>query len=185
MKKNGFMVVECIIASVVVLTVIIVLFVHVKSVSRAYEKSYSYDNVSSMYALSNFRKFLMEGNNYDRLLQNYKNNKSSNSSQCGKQYVFVSCSVFSGSSVNYCDLLLDTMGLKASGTKPRQIIFTNSNLDDLKSCGLKQDYGSLSSTLVDYILSMGVTEGKDKYMLIAEFNDKTLAAIQVYRSSEV
>ena len=44
MKKNGFMVVECIIASVVVLTVIILLYTQVKSVSRTYTKSYNYDN---------------------------------------------------------------------------------------------------------------------------------------------
>ena len=58
MKKNGFMVVECIIASVVVLTVIIILYTQVKSISRNYNKSYNYDNVTSLYALANFRKFL-------------------------------------------------------------------------------------------------------------------------------
>ena len=76
MKKNGFMVVECIIASVVVLTVIILLYTQVKSVTRAYTKSYNYDNVTSLYALSNFRTFLLNDDNYDRLLTKYFENSS-------------------------------------------------------------------------------------------------------------
>ena len=183
MKKNGFMVVECIIASVVVLTVIIILYTQVKSISRNYNKSYNYDNVTSLYALANFRKFLLNGNNYDKLLTNYNVNKINNTSNCGKN--FVSCNTFDGASVNYCDMILDTMGLTTSGNNPRQIIFTSSNLDTLKSCNLRNDFDKLSSTLVDYILSINVDETKDKYMLIAEFDDKTLASIQVYRSSEV
>ena len=77
------------------------------------------------------------------------------------------------------------MGLTVKGSTPRQIIFTSSNLTNLKTCNLKNDYGKLNSTLVDYILSLNVDELTNKYMLIAEFDDKTLASIQVYRSSEV
>lgn len=72
MKKNGFMIVECIVASVVVLTSIILLYSQVKSIGRSYNKSFNYDNVTSMYALSNFRSFLMKDDNYDLLLNEYK-----------------------------------------------------------------------------------------------------------------
>ncbi len=185
MKKNGFMVVECIIASVVVLTVIILLYTQVKAVSRSYNKSYNYDNVTSLYALSNFRTFLLNDDNYDKLLTAYFNNKSTNDSECGKYYVFVSCSTFSGPSINYCDTILDTIGITTTNARPRQIIFTSSNINDLKSCNLKDDSGHLRSTFVDYILSLNSTEEKDKYMLIAEFDDNTLASLNVYKASEV
>ncbi len=185
MKKNGFMVVECIIASVVVLTVIILLYTQVKAVSRTYAKSYNYDNVTSLYALSNFRTFLLDGDNYDKLLQSYFDNKKNNTSNCGKYYVYVSCSIFSGPSINYCDTLLNTMGITTNNARPRQIIFTSSNISELKSCDFKNDSGFLRSTFVDYILSLSSNEVKDKYMLIAEFDDDTLASLNIYRASEV
>lgn len=185
MKKNGFMVVECIIASVVVLTVIILLYTQVKAVSRTYNKTYNYDNVTSLYALSNFRTFLLNGDNYDRLLSAYFNNLKTNSSDCEKNYVFISCSIFTGTSINYCDTLLTAMGITTSNARPRQIIFTSSDLKNLKSCNLKDDAGYLRSTFVDYILSLNPEESKDKYMIIAEFDDDTLASLNVYRASEV
>ena len=184
MKKNGFMVVECIIASVVVLTVIILLYTQVKAVSRTYTKSYNYDNVTSLYALSNFRTFLLNGDNYDKLLKAYFDNKKNNTSNCGKQYIFVSCSIFSGTSVNYCDTLLSVMGISTTNARPRQIIFTSSNISELKSCNLRDDSGYLRSTFVDYILSLNTSEVKDKYMLVAEFDDDTLASLNIYRASE-
>ena len=185
MKKNGFMVVECIIASVVVLTVIILLYTQIKAVSRTYTKSYNYDNVSSLYALANFRTFLLSGDNYDRLLTAYNNNKRTNSSECGKQYIYVTCDTFSGASINYCDTLLNAMGITTSNARPRQIIFTSTNISGFKECGLKDDSGFLRSTFVDYILSLNSTEVKNKYMLIAEFDDNTLASLNIYRASEV
>ena len=185
MKKNGFMVVECIIASVVVLTVIIVLYTQVKAVTRAYVKSYNYDNITSLYALDNFRSFLLSDNNYDCLLSSYFSNKRTNSSNCGKHYVYISCNTFEGPSINYCDTLLNAMGITPHGSAPRQIIFTSSDLKELKACNLRDDYGTLKSTFVDYILSLNNNESKDKYMLIAEFDDDTLASINIYSASEV
>lgn len=183
MKKNGFMVVECVIASVVVLTVIIVLYTQIKSVVRTYNKSYNYDNVSSLYALSNFRSFLLTGDNYDKLVSKYQENKNTNSSVCGKNYVFVSCSIFNAT--NYCDTLLNVMGITTTNIRPQQIIFTSSDLDELKSCDLKHEAGMLKDSFVDYILSLNIDKEDNKYMLIAEFDDNTLASINLYRASEV
>ena len=185
MKKNGFMVVECIIASVVVLTVIILLYTQVKAVSRAYNKSYNYDNITSLYALSNCSSFLWNYDNYDKLLTSYFANKNSNTSNCGKNYVFVACDIFSGANINYCDMLLTSMGITTNNARPRQIIFTSSDLKGLKTCDLKNDSGSLRSSFVDYILSLNIDEIKDKYMLMAEFDDDTLASLNIYRASEV
>ena len=185
MKKNGIMVVECIIASVVVLTVIILLYTQVKSVSRTYTKSYNYDNAGSLYALANFRTFLLSDDNYDRLLSAYNTNKRTNSSDCGKLYIYVSCNIFSGASINYCDTLLNAMGITTTNARPRQIIFTSTDISGFKTCNLKDDSGFLKSTFVDYILALNSTEVKNKYMLIAEFDDDTLASLNIYRASEV
>jgi len=185
MKKNGFMVVECIIASVVVLTVIILLYTQIKAVSRSYTKSYNYDNITSLYALSNFRTFLLNNNNYDKILSKYLDNKKNNISNCSKNYIFVSCDYLDGTNINYCDTLLNAMGITTSNATPRQIIFTSSSLSELKTCNLKSDHGMLRSTFVDYILSLNPSESKNKYMLIAEFDDNTLASLDIYRASEV
>ena len=185
MKKNGFMVVECVIASVVVLTVIILLYTQVKAIARSYNKSYNYDNVTSMYALSNFRTFLLNGDNYDKLLSDYFENKRNNSSNCGKNYVFIKCDRFSGAASNYCDTLFSAMGINPSHGMPRQIIFTSSNLEEIKACDLRNDSGKLKSSFVDYILSLNSEEVKDKYLLIAEFDDETLASLYIYNASEV
>ena len=185
MKKNGFMVVECIIASVVVLTVIIVLYTQIKSITRSYTKSYNYDNVTSLYALSNLRTFLLNDGNYDKLLKNYSQNNKNNSSECGKNYIFVSCSFFEGKEINYCDTIMTTIGITTSSSRPRQVIFTSSNLEPLKTCDLANDSSYLRSSFVDYILAQNVSEIKDKYMLLAEFDDGTLASLYIYKDSGV
>ena len=185
MKKNGFMVVECIIASVVILTVIIVLYTQVKSVTRSYNKSYNYDNVTSLYALSNFREFLLNNGNYDLLLTEYFRNKSNNPKECEKNYIFVSCSLFEGKDINYCDTILDTIGITTANSRPRQIIFTSSDLYNLKTCDLKNNPGKLRSSFVEYILSQNIKEIKDRYMLFAEFDDSTLASLYIYKDSGV
>ena len=185
MKKNGFMVVECIIASVVILTVIVILYTQVKSVTRSYSKSYSYDNVTSLYALSNFRTFLLNDNNFDKLVENYLQNKRDNTSECGKNYIFISCSLFEGKNINYCDTLLNTIGITTANSRPRQIIFTSSDLSPLKTCDLSNDSGYLRSSFVEYILAQNNSEIINRYMIFAEFDDNTLASLYIYKDSEV
>lgn len=184
MKKNGFMVVECIIASVVVLTAITVLYSQIKAVTRSYSKSFNYDNITSMYALSNFRTFLMKGDNYERLVTKLNDNFN-NYSDCNKYYIYVDCSLFKDEAINYCDKLLDTMGVTPSNNRPRQIIFTKSNLSINNSCNLKESNGTLTPTFVDYILSLKADDNDSRYMLIAKFDDDTMASLIVYRASEV
>ena len=187
MKKNGVMVVECIIASVVVLTAITILYSQIKGVNRSYNKSFNYDNVTSMYALSNFRTFLMNGDNYDKLVtklnENY--NTITDSNDCNKYYIYVDCSYLSNEAINYCDRLLDAMGITTSNSRPRQIIFTKSNLNLNKSCDLKDSSGKLRSTFIDYILTLKADDNDKRYMLIANFDDNTMASLILYRASEV
>ena len=186
MKKNGFMVVECIIASVVVLTAITILYSQVKSVSRSYNTSFNYDNITSMYSLSNLRSFLMNGDNYDRLLTSFNNNYNAigNTNDCQKHYIHIDCSVFKNDAVNYCDILLDTMGITTTSARPRQIIFTTSNLA-IQKCDLENDKGQLRATFVDYIKTLKPDDNESRYMLIARFDDDTMASLIIYRSSEV
>ena len=158
MKKNGFMIVECIVASVVVLTSIILLYSQVKSIGRSYNKSFNYDNVTSMYALSNFRSFLMKDDNYDLLLNEYKKNleDETKKNSCAKYFVNIDCSWFvnsingvkSTAAVTYCDNLVKAMGITPKGNKPLQFIFTSSKLE-LKDC---VDDTSLKSSFIDYTI---------------------------------
>lgn len=191
MKKNGFMIVECIVASVVVLTSIILLYSQVKSIGRSYNKSFNYDNVTSMYALSNFRSFLMKDDNYDLLLNEYKKNleDETKKNSCAKYFVNIDCSWFvnsingvkSTAAVTYCDNLVKAMGITPKGNKPLQFIFTSSKLE-LKDC---VDDTNLKSSFIDYIKTIKKETDESKYMLIASFNDNTTASILVYRASEV
>lgn len=187
MKKNGFMVVECIIASVVVLTAITILYSQVKSVSRSYNTSFNYDNITSMYSLANLRTFLMNDDNYDRLVnafnQNY--NAITDTNDCQKYYVHIDCSIFKNEATNYCDILLDTMGITTTTARPRQIIFTKANLPIQNECDLENDKSQLRTTFVDYIKTLKPDDNDSRYMLIGRFDDDTMASIIVYRSSEV
>lgn len=187
MKKNGFMVVECIIASVVVLTAITILYSQVKSVSRSYNTSFNYDNITSMYSLANLRTFLMNDDNYDRLVnafnQNY--NAITDTNDCQKYYVHIDCSIFKSEATNYCDILLDTMGITTTTARPRQIIFTKANLPIQNECDLENNKSQLRTTFVDYIKTLKPDDNDSRYMLIGRFDDDTMASIIVYRSSEV
>jgi len=184
MKKNGFMVVECIIASVVVLTAITILYSQIKSVNRSYNTSFNYDNITSMYSLANFRTFLMNEDNYDRLLTSFNNNYKTSDDNCQKYYIHIDCSIFQNDAVNYCDILLDNMGITTTNARPRQIIFTESNLP-IQKCNLDQEKGQLRATFIDYIKTLKPDDNDSRYMLIARFDDDTMASLIIYRSSEV
>lgn len=187
MKKNGFMVVECIIASVVVLTAITVLYAQVKSVGRSYDKSFNYDNVTSMYALSNFRTFLLTGSNYDNLVAelNENNNAVSDTGDCSKYYIYAKCEFLPNEVHQYCDNLLNIMGITTNNARPLQIIFTKSDLSWKENCTFKDETNTLKKSFIDYISSLKSDNSDKRYMLIAAFDDNTMASIVLYRASEV
>ncbi len=184
MKKNGFMVVECIIASVIVLTAITVLYTQIKGVTRTYNTSFNYDNITSMYSLANFRTFLMNDDNFDKLVTELNNNYSCDETDCSKCYIYVDCSKFTNGNINYCDALLTNMGITTSTAHKRQIIFVKENLSNLKTC-LNSDIRDLNISLADYIKTIKSETSDKRYMLIALFDDNTTASLVLYRASGV
>ena len=62
MKKNkmGFMLVETLIVSTLVSTILVVLFVQFNNIVKNFSKDFHYNNVSELYATQNIKKFIME-----------------------------------------------------------------------------------------------------------------------------
>ena len=54
-------------------------------------------------------------------------------------------------------------------------------MTDLKTCNLKTESGMLRSTFIDYILSLNSDVTDNKYMIIAVFDDNTLASLDIYK----
>lgn len=65
MKKNkmGFMLVETLIVSTLVSTILVVLFVQFNNIVKNFSKDFHYNNVSELYATQNIKKFIMLDNN--------------------------------------------------------------------------------------------------------------------------
>lgn len=61
--KNGFMLVETLIVSTLVSTVLVVLYVQFNNIIKNYNKNFDYNSVGSLYAANNIKKFIFQDNN--------------------------------------------------------------------------------------------------------------------------
>ena len=64
MKKNnrGFMLVEILIVVTVIVTSMIFLFVQISNMNNSYDEVFKYDTITSIYAMENIKKFLVNDN---------------------------------------------------------------------------------------------------------------------------
>lgn len=170
MKQKGFMLVEALIASTIILGALIYLFIQFSSIKMSYDTSFEYDTIPSLYKSRELANFI-SSNNTDIL----NSNLSINTNQY-TQFTKEFCTNYSTTTVtNLCQNIIDEIDSK-------QILYTNSNIEALQrylnSTGYDQT--TFDDGFKKYILSLDKNGVKNtNRRLIIEYNDGTFANISL------
>ena len=157
MKKNnqGFMLIEALIMSTLIIGVLVYMFIQFQNISRSYDKSFSYNTVTGLYITNEIKNYLSSNNKINDLMN------SVNAAE--KKYIEIK------------DLDDATWNELLEKGNIKTVLFTDESLSKLKG----QYNSSFSEKLNDYINYVKVSEQEDKYRVIIEFNDNTFASLRI------
>lgn len=150
LNNKGFMLVEILVVSVFISTVLVVLFVQFKKINNSYEVSFNYNTVDGLYLLDNLKKVISP--KVDTYIGD-KNYVNFYSTLCP--------------SLEYECKMLNEMNIKSL-----YLVKRNAKNDMLNDT-------SLSIPFKDYIKYMSFNTYNTDYFLIAEFNNETYASVNI------
>ncbi|MEG2322248.1 MAG: hypothetical protein RSB71_02045 [Bacilli bacterium] len=163
MKINakGFILAETIAVSAVVLATLIIIYTQFISINNSYRDSFKYNTVDKLYAVDNVISFI-EKDGVNNIIKDFKTNPNN--------YIDItSCSTSYFIEFNYCESLFKTLDIK-------QVIFTTEDITKLKEDISKTN--PFSEEIRSFMKKMSFKKDTNKYRLIVEFNDKTLATLK-------
>lgn len=156
-KSKGFALVETLIVSTVVATILIYMFVQTNNLTTKYENSFRYNDVDDLYRLDNISKFInsLPLDNKSLIINEIDNNSK----------VLISLVDGEFTNINYFDnyeILLEDLSVK-------NLVITRANVDNISTDSLSQNM----KNMIKKIDSNG-----SNYRLIVEFNNDNIVTIQ-------
>jgi hypothetical protein len=162
MKKNnnkGFMLLETMIVSAFIITVLVYLYVQFSNLKKGYDNSFKYDSIPELYKSKEIDKFINDNFGYADIINDVKENED--------KYVELyddSCNMTYFSKYNsYCNRLMNDMNVKT-------ILLVSTDLSKLTN-KLKTN-NRYSNGLYLYLKKINQSTNNNSYSLIVEFNDK-------------
>ena len=157
MKKNnkGFMLVEALVMSMVVIGTLTFMYIQFQNISRSYEKSFNYNTITDLYITNEVKNYLINNS----LVDTYKNEVDNNTSK------YIKIGDITDSSF---------VELKEKG-QIKTVILANESLSELKGKKTKD----LSEKFNDFINYLKVDKEGNGYRLLIEFNDDTYASLRI------
>lgn len=156
MKKNsnnGFVLVETLIVTTFVASVLIFLFIQFSNLSKNYNDSYKYNTVEGLYSLNNITKYIQSDTTFKESLANLVT---------ADNYLDITdCTLFSDQ--KYCLLLFELENIES-------IYIVNNNFN-------KSIFNNSKETIKNFINKIS-SDGEEKYRIVAEFKDFTFATIR-------
>lgn len=159
-NQNGFMLVEAFIVSTIVLSVLVFMFVQLRTVVNGFDRSFSYNTVSGLYIANELGKFVVN-HNYDSLKQEIDTEG------------YVIQNIDSYKDFDYETNILWNEMLNISNIK--NVIISTEDLNMLKNSNNILD----SIKLEDYIKILNVDQNMSRYRIVVEFNDDTYASVKL------
>ncbi|MEI3529959.1 MAG: hypothetical protein V8Q75_02660 [Bacilli bacterium] len=157
LNNKGFMLVEILVVSVFISTVLVVLFVQFKKINKSYEVSFNYNTVDGLYLLDNVkRKIGSQISNYTTEINDTKKYKDFYSTLCP-------------SSTYECNMIKE-MGIQ------KLYLARKDAKDDMLNDKSDED---LTITFKDYLKYMSFKVYNTDYFLIAEFSNGTYASVNI------
>lgn len=152
MYSEGFMLVETLIVTTFVTSVLIFLFIQFNNLSNNYSDSYSYNTVNDLYALRNVKYYIESDSTFINSLNEI--NKSI--------YIdMTDCNLVEDE--NYCFKLLEYLNIKK--------LYIVDNFFDIRL------FDKTNEPLKKFVQKIK-SQGLEKYRIIGEFNDSTYATIR-------
>lgn len=171
MRQKGFMLIETLVASTIILGSLIFLFIQFSSIKRSYDTSFKYDTVPDLYKTKELSNFIVNNDTY--VIENtyYSQTKGYipfDESHCSSYYPL------SEPTENLCKELLTNMNKK-------YVIYTSNNIKKLKEY-LNSNTNSnndiiFSEDFKKYILSLDDVAKEGNWRIIVEYNDNTFASV--------
>lgn len=166
MKKNnnqGFMLLETLIVSTIILCTLVFLYVQFINIKRNYDISFRYNTIPGLYIAKEFSGILAE--------TGYSNLKTTLQTST---YHRINCSVDSDINTNLCSKFYDKSNIK-------QILFVR---DDISSFISELQTGTIKDLNIGndfkkYIIRLNTKKNADQYRIIIEFKNKTYSSIML------
>ena len=162
MKKNnnkGFMLLETMVVSAFIITVLIFLYVQFSNLKKSYDESFRYDTIPELFKTKEIDKFINNNYGYADIINDVKESED--------KYIELynnSCNMTYFSKYNsYCNRLMNDMNVKT-------ILLVSTDLSKLIN-KLKTN-NKYSNSLYLYIKKINQSTNNNSYSLIVEFNDK-------------
>lgn len=167
MKKSnnkGFMLLETLIVSTVILSTLVFLYIQFVNVKSSYEVSFRYNTIPGLYMTKEISTFLTE-NGYTALQTNLENSTNG--------YVNIHTPNFITGDTTLYTNMITYMNIK-------NLLFVNDDLTTLKTYLSSGSYATdvFNQEFRKYILKLS-TNSTNKYRLIVEFYDNTFASIMI------
>jgi hypothetical protein len=167
MKNKGFILVETLIASTVILGSLIFLFVQFSSIKRSYDTSFTYNTIPELYKSKALADFLSKAGT-DKMT-------SSNTYMSNGYYLLnkTTCNV-DNSQNSLCNKIIDKIGSE-------YIIIVGNNIqllqDSLKSTNYNKNV--FNNDFKKFILNQDSIEYKNRNRLIIKFKNKTYVMVPI------
>ncbi len=156
MKKNGFVLVETLVATTLIAVVFTFLYIQFNNINENYRKTYENNTVEGLYGLYNIKSLLLS-NGYDDI----KNSLT--------DYVDITeCSNFTN--MNQCTNLFNVLGVE-------QLIFMKDDIINLKSSLLSDN--NISDNFKSFIKIVNTDTILDGYRLLVEYENGSCATLKV------
>lgn len=204
MNNKGFLMVEALIVSTFVVSVLIYFFVQFKKVDESFELSYSYNTVNGLYAVNNISMYLdnlyANDNDFKLLVERPNNNEQPVINASAPYYRVIYNRIDDEnytciSSQQYCEKLMKSLNIKrailASGNLDSVLQFFKDvendkfSNDEEEKDRMETYYNFFTEKMRDFIKHERSKElYSPDYKILVQFNDDTFASIdKVFEAS--
>lgn len=176
--KNGFMLVETLIVSTLVSTILVMLYVQFNNIIKNYYKNFDYNNVNSLYATNNIKKFILQDNDGD-FYSNLKIYLNQNIESNSGSYLKIITNCDDNNNISYRTNLCESFSTLTNFYGIKQIIFTTevTNFSD-------SEYKELNSpNFTNFIKNLGTNSSataseSNSYRIIVEFENNKFSTLK-------
>lgn len=166
-RNKGFMLIETLVVSTFIITVLIYLYIQFVNLKKSYDISFRYDTIPGLYSAKEIDKFINNNYGYADFLDEIDSNdnkyiKLINKNKCDFLYFF--------GNINYCEKLVSNLNIKT-------VLLASTDISKLKE-KLKTD-NPYSNELYLYVKNMNLSNVENSYILIVEYNDNTFAYVKI------
>lgn len=156
-RNRGFALVETLIVSTVVATILIYIFIQFNNLTAKYENSFRYNDVDDLYRLDNMTSFInsLPLDNKNLIIEEINSNS--------KVLIALEDGIYTN--INY----FDNYDSFLEDLNVRNMVITKADIDDLDTTNLSQNMKNMIKK---------IDGNGSNYRLIVEFNNDSLATIK-------